>query len=28
MRVAGGVLLILALVKWRVETFGALWGSR
>ena len=28
LRVAGGVLLILALVKWRVETFGALWGSR
>jgi protein-S-isoprenylcysteine O-methyltransferase Ste14 len=28
LRVAGGVLLILALLKWRVETFPSLWGSR
>jgi protein-S-isoprenylcysteine O-methyltransferase Ste14 len=27
LRVAGVVLLILALLRWRVETFGSLWGS-
>ncbi|MFB3883019.1 MAG: isoprenylcysteine carboxylmethyltransferase family protein [Armatimonadota bacterium] len=26
LRVAGGVLLVLALLKWRVETFGPFWG--
>ncbi len=26
MRVAGGLVLMLALLKWRVETFGSFWG--
>ncbi|MFB3882961.1 MAG: isoprenylcysteine carboxylmethyltransferase family protein [Armatimonadota bacterium] len=27
LRVAGGLLLVLALLKWRIETFASVWGS-